>query len=75
MNEKIASLLLVCLVSLSIVYGCSTTASSSHAIQSIDAVPSGPTSVTEEPGQNVKLSYLDLIPLGDPIDDPVPHNH
>jgi hypothetical protein len=75
MNEKITSLLLVCLVSLSIFYGCSTTASSSHTIQSIDAVPSRPTNVTEEPGQNAKLAYPELTPLGDPIDDPVPHNH
>jgi len=70
MNEKIVCLLLICLVSLSIVYGCGS-ALSSYPTQSIDAVPSKPTTVTEEPSQNVKLFY----PLGDPIDDPKPHTH
>lgn len=75
MNEKIASLLLICLVALSIVYGCSSTALSSHATRSIDGVPFRPTTVTEETCQNVKLPYpepnLDI--MGDPIDGPRPH--
>jgi len=75
MKEKIASLLLICLVALSIVYICSSTALSCHVPRSIDAVTSRPTSATEEPRQNVKLSYPEPIPLGDPIDDPVPHKH
>ena len=74
MNDKIASLLLICLVALSIVYVCSSTALSSHATQSVDAVPSGPTTVIGEPRQNVKLSNGEPTPriLGDPIDDPKP---
>lgn len=75
MKEKIVALLLVCLVVLSIAYGCSGIVLSSPTAQSIDAVPSGPTMVTEEIGQKGKLSRrgppLDV--MGDPIDDPVPH--
>ncbi|TET20746.1 hypothetical protein E3J74_02155 [Candidatus Bathyarchaeota archaeon] len=75
MNEKITSLLLICLVTLAILYGCSSTALSNHTTRSIDAVPSGPTTVTEDPIQNGKLSCpkpnLDI--LGDEVDDVRPH--
>ena len=73
MKEKIASLLLICLVALSIVYVCSRTALSRHTTRYKDAVPSRPASVTKEPPQNVKPSYPEPIPLGDPIDDPKPN--
>ena len=75
MNEKITSLVLICLVTLAIVYGCSSTALSSHATRSVDGVPSMPTTLTEDSRQNIKLFHpkpnLDI--LGDPIDGPKPH--
>jgi len=75
MNDKITSLVLICLVTLAIVYGCSSTALCNHATRSVDGVPSRPTTLTEDPHQNVKLSHpkpnLDI--LGDPIDGPKPH--
>lgn len=75
MREKIVSLLLVCLVALSIVYGCSSAALSSQATQSMDAVPSRPTTVTEEIRQKGKLSRPGppLNIMGDPIPDVKPH--
>jgi len=75
MNEKITSLLLICLVALSIVYGCSSTALSKHTTRSVDAVPFGPTTVAEDPCQNAKLSHLkpNLDILGDSVDDVRPH--
>lgn len=74
MNKKIVSLLLLCLVALSIVYVCSITALSSHATQSIDVMASRATASTEEHHQNTKLSNGEPTPriLGDPIDDPKP---
>jgi hypothetical protein len=71
MNEKIASLLLVCLVALSIVYGCNSNALSSHLGRSVDSVPSRSPTVAEEPCQSGKLSYPGPNPdiMGDPIDD------
>ena len=75
MNEKITSLLLICLVALSIVYGCSNTALPSHEALSVDGVSSGPTTIAEDLGKNAKLSCpkpnLDI--LGDPVDDVRPH--
>ena len=75
MNEKITSLLLVCLVTLAIAYGCSSAALSSHVTRSVDGVSSELTTVTEDPSQNVKLSYPkpNLEILGDPVDDVRPH--
>jgi len=75
MKSKMASLLLLCLVAVSIFYGFSRIASSGYEIQSIDAVPSSPTAITENPCQDIKQSYPRLVPLGDPIDDPTPHTH
>ena len=74
MNEKITSLLLMCLVALSIIYGCGT-AFSNHLTWS-DGVPSGPTTAAEEPCQDVGLSCPEPNPdiMGDPIDDPTPHS-
>lgn len=72
MKKSIVSILVVCLVALSIVYVFSSIDSSSHETQSVDAVPSRPTTVAEEQHQNTKLSYPRLIPLGDPVDDPTP---
>jgi len=71
MNEKITSLLLICLVALSITYGCSSTALSSHLRRSVDGVPSRSPNVTEEPCQNGKLSNPGPNPniMGDPVDD------
>lgn len=75
MNEKITSLLLICLVTLVIVYGCGSTILSSHVTRSVDGVPSGPTTITEDPCQNGKLPCpkpnLDI--LGDDVDDVRPH--
>ncbi len=75
MNGKTVSLLVICLVALSIVYGCSATALSSHATRSVDAVPSRTPSITEEDHENVRLSYVgpNTDILGDPIDNPSPH--
>lgn len=75
MKGKIASLLLLCLVAVWIFYGFSSIASSGHEIQSMDALPSSPSTITENPCQNIKLSYPRLVPLGDPIDDPTPETH
>jgi hypothetical protein len=72
MKEKIAPLLLLCLVAVSIIYGFGSVASSSHDMRSIDAVPSRPTALTEDHHQNAKWSYPRLVPLGDPVDDPTP---
>jgi hypothetical protein len=71
MNGKITSLLLVCLVALSIVYGCNSTALSSHLRRSVGGVPSRSPTVAEEPCQNGKLSYPGPNPgiMGDPVDD------
>lgn len=75
MNGKITSLLLICVVTLAIVYGCSSAALSSHVMRSVDCVPSKPTTVTEDPCQNVKLPHAkpNLEILGDPVDDVRPH--
>lgn len=73
MKEKIASLLLICLVALSVVYICSSTAFSNLVTKAIDAVPSKPITVTEGPRQDGKLSCPKPVPLGDPIDNPKPH--
>jgi len=71
MKGKITSLLLICLVALSIVYGCNSTALSSHLSRSVDGVRSGSPGVTEEPCQNGKLSHPGPSPgiMGDPVDD------
>jgi len=70
MKEKTVILMLICLVALSIVYSCTGIAFSSHT------TPTGPTRVTEEKHPNVKPSYPEpnLNILGDPIDNPRPHN-
>lgn len=75
MNEKITSLLLICLVTLVIVYGCGSTALSSHVTSSVDGVPSRPTAVTEDPRQNVRMSHSkpNFGILGDDVDDVRPH--
>ena len=75
MNEKITSLLSVCLVTLVIAYGCSSVALSSHVTRSVDGVSSELTTVTEDPRQNVKLPYPkpNLEILGDSVDDVRPH--
>lgn len=75
MNKKIACLLVICLVALSIVYVGGSTALASHATQPIDAVPSTRTTATEGPSQNKGLSYQKPIPLGDPIENPRPHKN
>ena len=71
MNEKIASILLICLVSLSIIYCYSITALPSHTTHYREVALSQRTTVTKE---NAKLSYSkpNLGVLGDPIDDPKP---
>ena len=72
MNEKTISLLLVCLVALSIVYACnSNIALSSYTRPSVNAVPSGSPIATEENCQNEKLTYPGPHPdiMGDPVDD------
>jgi hypothetical protein len=75
MNEKITSLLLVCLVTLVIVYGCGSTVLSSHLTRSVDGAPSRSTIVTEDPCQNVKIAHPkpNFGILGDPVDDVRPH--
>jgi len=50
----------------------SSTVLFSHANQSIDVVLSGPTSITEELHQKVRLSYPPDF-MADPIDGPGPH--
>ena len=71
MNRKIVYLPLICLVALSIIYGCSTTALFSHAPQSTDDILCEFISATESACQSAEMYY----PLGDPIDDPKPHSH
>ncbi len=75
MKEKMVSLLLVCLVVLSIVYCCSSTILSSHATRSVDAALSRPTIVTVKHRRNPKLPYrgpnFDIS--GDPVEDIKPH--
>ena len=75
MKMKTVSLLLVCLVTLSIVYAYGSTALARHATQPIDAAPSKLLTITEEALQNANLPSAQLVPLGDPIDDPIPHDH
>jgi len=71
MNEKTASLLLICLVALSIVYACNSTALSSHIRRSVDGVPSRSPTATEGTCQNGELTYPGPNPdiMGDPVDD------
>ena len=73
MHKKIASLLLISLVTLSIIYGCCNIILPSYATRSIEAEPS-PTTLTETPHQTAKLSCpkRNLDVLGDPIDIPRP---
>lgn len=73
-NKKIVSLLLVCLVAMSIVYSCSGTALSSHQTQSDDVVSSSPSKTTEGLGRSAKLAFREpnLEISGDPVDDPKP---
>jgi hypothetical protein len=75
MNGKTTSLLLICIVTLAIVYGCSSAALSSHVMRSVDCVPSEPTTITEDSCQNVKLPHPkpNLEILGDGVDDVRPH--
>lgn len=75
MKEKMASILLICLVALSIIYVCNSTALSSHELQAIGTAPSRPTSITETPSPKGRLSYPAPIPMGDPIDNPIPHKN
>lgn len=74
MKKKIASLLLVCIVALSIVYVCSTTLYS-RITQSMDAMPSRSTIVTDEIYQKEKLHSPEppLKVTGDPVEDVKPH--
>ena len=73
MKRKIASLLLLCLVAVSLFYGLNSIASSGQEIQSMDVAPSSPTTIIENPCQDIKQSYPRLVPLGDDVDDPTPH--
>lgn len=77
MKGKIVSVLLICLVGLSITFSCSSMVMSSPALQSSSAVQSKSNTITEEPRQITKLSCpeLNLKPMGDSIDDPTPHSH
>jgi len=79
MNEKIASLLLIYLVTLSIVYVWSSSALSIDATHSKDVSPSGAIMLTEENHQmHTSVFYVEVQNpsiLGDPIDDPKPHGH
>jgi len=74
LKEKIASVLLVCLVILPFINSCSSIALFSHATHHTDVTPSEPTILTQETCQNVKPTYPkpNLGVLGDPIDDPKP---
>jgi len=75
MKSKMACLLLLCLVTVSLFYVFSSIASSGQEIQSMDVVPSSPTTTLENTCQDIKQSYPRLVPLGDDIDDPTPHTH
>jgi len=75
MKSRIGALLLLCLVAVSIFYGFSSIASSGHEIHSMHAVPSSPTTIVENPCQDIKQSYPRLVPLGDDVDDPTPQTH
>ena len=75
MKRKIASLLLVCLAAVSLFYGFSSITLYGHEIQSMHAMPSGPTTIVENPCQDTQQSYPRLVPLGDDVDDPTPHTH
>ena len=74
MIEKITSLLLVCVVALSIICACSSFLSS-HPAPSVEAISSGPSTVIEKPWRNSKLPIQEirLHITGDPIDDPTPN--
>jgi len=75
MKEKTVSLLLICLVVLSIVYSCSSTILSSHTTRSVGAVPSTSTTITAKHLKNPKPPYrgpnFDIT--GDPIEAVKPH--
>lgn len=75
MHRKVAILLLIGLVVLSIVYGCSATALSNHGPQSTDTDSSKHIIVAEERGQDIRRPFpgRNLGVSGDPIEDPVPH--
>ena len=75
MKSKLGALLILCLVTVSLFYGFRSIASSDHEIQSMHAVPSSPTTIVENPCQDIKQSCPRLVPLGDDVDDPTPHTH
>lgn len=74
MNGKIVYILLMCLVTLPIIYGCCSIPLYIRATHYTDVTSFEPTLVTKQTCQNVKPSYPrpNLSVLGDPIDDPKP---
>ena len=75
MKIKTVSLLLVCLVALSILYAYGSATLAPHATQPLGTAPSTLLTMTEETLRNANLPPAQLVPLGDPIDDPIPHDH
>ncbi len=74
MNRKIVSVLLICLVALSIVYSCSGMALSSQQLQSDEVLSSGTCNRSERLSRGPKLAFREpnLEISGDPVDDPKP---
>ena len=75
MRKKVVLLLLFCITALSIVLMCGGAALPSLATQPTGASPTVLAKVTQNALQDAKWPSLRLIPLGDPVDDPVPHTH
>ncbi|UCC33567.1 MAG: hypothetical protein JSW53_00740 [Candidatus Bathyarchaeota archaeon] len=75
MKERLAGLLLVCLVALSIVYVCSSTILYCNVPPSLDGVTSWPALVLEEARHKGKPTDrgppMDI--MGDPVEDVKPH--
>ena len=76
MNEKFASILIICLVATLIVYGYSI-ALSGYAVESTDVQHSSPTATPEDFCCNLRLDYSKLKPelMGDGVGDPTPHTY
>ena len=72
-RKKVVLLLLLCMATLSIVSVYEGAALSFLATQPRDASSTVLAKVAQNAFQNAKQPALHLIPLGDPVDDPVPH--
>jgi len=75
MKKKTVHVLLLCIATLSIISICGGAALSFLVSQPAGTSRTVLAEITENALQNAKQPALRLVPLGDSIDDPVPHTH